>query len=44
MAEERMALPDALGKSEKPAENPLRQMVRWAAQDGLCLQLAPVLQ
>src|SRR3954464_5799657 len=29
MAEERMALPDALRKGEEPAEDPLREIVRW---------------
>src|SRR5215210_5219943 len=33
MAEERMALPDALRKGEEPAEDPLRQIVRWAVQE-----------
>src|SRR4029450_10402077 len=33
MAEERMALPDALCKGEEPAEDPLRQIVRWAVQE-----------
>src|ERR671939_2038401 len=33
MAEERMALPDTLRKGEEPAEDPLRQIVRWAVQE-----------
>jgi hypothetical protein len=33
MAEERMAFPDLLRKGEEPAEDPLRQMVRWAVQE-----------
>src|SRR4051812_9378509 len=33
MAEEWMALPDALRKGEEPAEDPLRQIVRWAVQE-----------
>src|SRR5918995_4412094 len=33
MAEDRMALPDALHKGEEPAEDPLRQIVRWAVQE-----------
>jgi putative transposase len=33
MAEERMAFPDLLRKGEEPAEEPLRQMVRWAVQE-----------
>src|SRR5215203_989348 len=33
MAEERMALPDTLRKGEESAEDPLRQIVRWAVQE-----------
>jgi len=33
MAEERMAFPDGLRKGEEPAEDPLRQIVRWAVQE-----------
>src|SRR3954447_519276 len=33
MAEERMRLPDALRKGEEPADDPLRQIVRWAVQE-----------
>src|SRR3712207_2328875 len=33
MAEERMALPDALRKGEEAGEDPLRQIVRWAVQE-----------
>jgi transposase-like protein len=33
MAEERMAFPDLLRKGKEPAEDPLRQMVRWAVQE-----------
>ena len=33
MAEERMAVPDALRKGEDPAEDPRRQIVRWAVQE-----------
>src|SRR5215212_7676486 len=33
MAEERMALPDLLRKGEEPAEDPLRDLVRWAVQE-----------
>jgi putative transposase len=33
MAEERMALPDALRKGEEPAEAPLREIVRWTIQE-----------
>src|SRR5438045_4568036 len=33
MAEERMAVPDGLRKGEEPAEDPLRQLVRWAVQE-----------
>ena len=33
MAEERMALPETLRKGEEPAEDPLRQIVRWAVQE-----------
>src|SRR4051812_48517599 len=40
MAEERMALPDALRKGEEPAEDPLRQIVRWAVQELMEAELA----
>src|ERR671928_899455 len=33
MAEERMACPDGLRKGEELAEDPLRQIVRWAVQE-----------
>src|SRR5438105_10780633 len=33
MAEERMALPDALRKGEEPTEDPLREIVRWTIQE-----------
>ena len=33
MAEERMTIPDTLGKGEEPAEDPLREIVRWAVQE-----------
>ena len=33
MAEERMAFPDGLRKGEEPADDPLRQIVRWAVQE-----------
>ena len=33
MAEERMAFPDALRKGEEPAEDPLREIVRWTIQE-----------
>ena len=33
MAEDRMGLPDTLRKGEEPAEDPLRQIVRWAVQE-----------
>jgi transposase-like protein len=33
MAEDRMAFPDGLRKGEEPAEDPLRQIVRWAVQE-----------
>src|SRR3954454_753110 len=33
MAEERMAFPDGLRKGDEPAEDPLRQIVRWAVQE-----------
>jgi putative transposase len=33
MAEERMAVPDALRKGEEPGGDPLREIVRWAVQE-----------
>jgi putative transposase len=33
MAEERMTVSEALRKGEEPAEDPLRQIVRWAVQE-----------
>jgi putative transposase len=33
MAEDRMGLPELLRKGEEPAEDPLRQIVRWAVQE-----------
>src|SRR5215203_7276383 len=33
MAEERMALSDWLRKGEEPAEDPLREIVRWTIQE-----------
>src|SRR5436190_20853177 len=33
MAEDRMALPETLRKGEEAADDPLRQIVRWAVQE-----------
>jgi putative transposase len=33
MAEDRMGLPERLRKGEEPADDPLRQIVRWAVQE-----------
>ena len=40
MAEEKMPLLDTLRKGEEPAEDPLRQIVRWAVQELMELEVA----
>src|SRR4051812_44636319 len=40
MAEDRMAFPDGLRKGEESAEDPLRQIVRWAVQELMEVEVA----
>jgi putative transposase len=40
MAENRMEFPDTLRKGEEPAEDPLRQIVRWAVQELMEVEVA----
>jgi transposase-like protein len=44
MAEERMARPDALRKGEEPAEDPWRQLGRWAVQELMEAEVAAQLR